>query len=170
MGLDYSIGVRITNGRAEQEFEIAYWRKFYALRTETMNIARRHGVIKADEDFFLETDISVLPEIINYLLEECKDRTSEIFSNSIWGSVDGRCITLRQLESLSNWDNLFARFPELLEEESPEIRGARIIDELYDAVERITAHEEFTLSRDEFFTILTHLDQWKFTICFYNSY
>ena len=70
MGLDYDISVKIKRrktGEVLRTIEIAYWRKFWSLRTKTMNVAMANPdkVIKYDADWRLEVKPEVLEDIMD---------------------------------------------------------------------------------------------------------
>ena len=173
MGLDYEICVKITERSTNaviKTFEIAYWRKCWALRTKTMNVARANPekVIQFDTDWRLEVETSVLEDIIECLTTAVADRNDELHTDSIWGGPRARQITLRQLERLCLWDNLFARFEDILAEDKGPERLC-YIDEIGDILDEIEQDEEYPSDFD-ISEILSNLENYKFTLEIINSY
>lgn len=176
MGLDFSIEAHFHREKDNEvddfDIEIAYFRKFWSLRTEIMWYADKNpqDVIETQEDFLVRTKLEVLPRVMEYLLDACKDRTNIIFEDSIWGEVNGRASVLRQLSRMSDWDNLFVRFPDILVEDEEHRRDYLNNSLIYDAVISITQDADCKLSPEEFLDILLHLEDWDISLCFYNSY
>ena len=172
MGLDYDISVKITE-RATNDthiIEIAYWRKCWALRTQTMNVARANPekVIQFENDWRLEVEPDVLEDIIECLATAVADRNDELHTDSIWDAPRARQITLRQLERLCPWDNLFARFEDILaENKGPDRRN--YIDEIGDILDEIEQDEEFP-DDINLTNILNNLEDYKFSLEIINSY
>lgn len=174
MGLDYSIGVRIKRRKTNDEianFEIAYWRKFWSLRSETMRVAMadEDKVIKYDADWLLEVKPEVLEDIIECLTSAVADRNDELHSDSIWGSVHGRQITLRQLMRLCPWDNLFARFEDILAEDMLDGSREAYLDDIEDILQDIEDDSEFPDDLD-LKEILMTLEEYEFSLEIINSY
>jgi hypothetical protein len=174
MGLDYSIGVRIKRRKTNDEianFEIAYWRKFWSLRSETMRVAMadEDKVIKYDADWLLEVKPEVLEDIIECLTSAVADRNDELHSDSIWGSVHGRQITLRQLMRLCPWDNLFARFEDILAEDMLDGSREAYLDDIADILADIKEDSEFPNDLD-LKEILMTLEEYEFSLEIINSY
>lgn len=174
MGLDYSIGVRIKRRKTNDEianFEIAYWRKFWSLRSETMRVAMadEDKVIKYDADWLLEVKPEVLEDIIECLTSAVADRNDELHSDSIWGSVHGRQITLRQLMRLCPWDNLFARFEDILAEDMLDGSREAYLNDIEDILRDIEEDSEFPDDLD-LKEILMTLEEYEFSLEIINSY
>jgi hypothetical protein len=174
MGLDYSIGVRIKRRKTNDEianFEIAYWRKFWSLRSETMRVAMadEDKVIKYDADWLLEVKPEVLEDIIECLTSAVADRNDELHSDSIWGSVHGRQITLRQLMRLCPWDNLFARFEDILAEDMLDGSREDYLNDIEDILRDIEDDSEFPNDLD-LKEILMTLEEYEFSLEIINSY
>lgn len=174
MGLDYSIGVRIKRRKTNDEianFEIAYWRKFWSLRSETMRVAMadEDKVIKHDADWLLEVKPEVLEDIIECLTSAVADRNDELHSGSIWGSVHGRQITLRQLMRLCPWDNLFARFEDILAEDMLDGSREAYLNDIEDIIRDIEEDSEFPDDLD-LKEILMTLEEYEFSLEIINSY
>lgn len=174
MGLDYSIEVKIKRRKTNDEianFEIAYWRKFWSLRSETMRVAMsdEDKVIKYDADWLLEVKPEVLEDIIECLTSAVADRNDELHSDSIWGSVHGRQITLRQLMRLCPWDNLFARFEDILVEDMLDGSREAYLNDIEDILRDIEEDSEFPadLNLKE---ILMTLEEYEFSLEIINSY
>ncbi len=174
MGLDYSIGVRIKRRKTNDEianFEIAYWRKFWSLRSETMRVAMadEDKVIKYDADWLLEVKPEVLEDIIECLTSAVADRNDELHSDSIWGSVHGRQITLRQLMRLCPWDNLFARFEDILAADMLDGSREDYLNDIEDILRDIEDDSEFPNDLD-LKEILMTLEEYEFSLEIINSY
>lgn len=174
MGLDYDIGVKIKRrktGETLHTIEIAYWRKFWALRTKTMNVAMANPdkVIGYDTDWRLEVKPEVLEDIIECLSTAVADRNDELHSDSIWGSVHGRQITLKQLMRLCPWDNLFARFDDILAEDMLDGSREDYLDDIADILADIREDSEFPEGLD-LKEILMTLEEYEFTLEIINSY
>ena len=177
MGLDFSIEAHFHREKDNKvddfDIEIGYFRKFWELRSEIMNVASKNEdeILDTQDDFLIETTPDVLPRVIDCLLEACKDREHIFFEDSIWNEVCGRGIVLRQLQRMSNWDNLFIRLPDILNENDPIARDCQInYANCRDAIENIVEDGDCNLSYEEFCDILLHLEDWKITLRFYNSY
>ena len=174
MGLDYDISVKIKRrktGETIHTIEIAYWRKFWTLRTKTMNVAMANPdkVIKYDADWRLEVKPEVLEDIIECLSTAVADRNDELHSDSIWGSVYGRQITLKQLMRLCPWDNLFARFEDILAEDMLDGSREDYLDDIADILADIREDSEFPEGLD-LKEILMTLEEYEFTLEIINSY
>lgn len=174
MGLDYSIEVKIKRRKTNDEianFEIAYWRKFWSLRSETMRVAMadEDKVIKYDADWLLEVKPEVLEDIIECLTSAVADRNDELHSDSIWGSVHGRQITLRQLMRLCPWDNLFARFEDILAEDMLDGSREAYLNDIEDILQDIEEDSEFPDGLD-LKEILMTLEEYEFSLEIINSY
>lgn len=174
MGLDYSIEVKIKRRKTNDEianFEIAYWRKFWSLRSETMRVAMadEDKVIKYDADWLLEVKPEVLEDIIECLTSAVADRNDELHSDSIWGSVHGRQITLRQLMRLCPWDNLFARFEDILAEDMLDGSREAYLNDIEDILRDIEEDSEFPDGLD-LKEILMTLEEYEFSLEIINSY
>lgn len=174
MGLDYSIEVKIKRRKTNDKianFEIAYWRKFWSLRSETMRVAMadEDKVIKYDADWLLEVKPEVLEDIIECLTSAVADRNDELHSDSIWGSVHGRQITLRQLMRLCPWDNLFARFDDILAEDMLDGSREAYLNDIEDILQDIEEDSEFPDGLD-LKEILMTLEEYEFSLEIINSY
>ena len=174
MGLDYSIEVKIKRRKTNDEianFEIAYWRKFWSLRSETMRVAMadEDKVIKYNADWLLEVKPEVLEDIIECLTSAVADRNDELHSDSIWGSVHGRQITLRQLMRLCPWDNLFARFEDILAEDMLDGSREAYLNDIEDILRDIEEDSEFPDGLD-LKEILMTLEEYEFSLEIINSY
>lgn len=183
MGLDYSINVKI-KWRKDQEvvadFEIGYWRKCWALRTKTMQAARANeeNVISYDEDWQLEVKPEALEDIIKTLSAAVADRNDEMFIDSIWGAHSARQIILRQLSRLCAWDNLFARFEDILAYKNIEDRRsylncgiiADVICDIEDEIRDIEDEGDYPDTRFNLYDVLMTLEEYEFSIEIINSY
>lgn len=177
MGLDFSIEAHFHREKDNKvddfDIEIGYFRKFWELRSEIMNVASKNEdeILDTQDDFLIEATPDVLPRVIDCLLEACKDRAHIFFEDSIWNEVCGRSIVLRQLQRMSNWDNLFIRLPDILNEDDPITRDCHINhSNCRDTIENIVEDGDCKLSYEELCDILLHLEDWKITLRFYNSY
>lgn len=174
MGLDYSINVKIKRRKDQEvvaDFEIAYWRKCWALRTKTMQAARANeeNVISYNKDWQLEVEPEALEDIIETLSAAVADRNDELFTDSIWGSVHGRQITLRQLMRLCPWDNLFARFEDILAEDMLDGSREAYLNDIEDILRDIEDDSEFPDDLD-LKEILMTLEEYEFSLETINSY
>ena len=100
MGLDYEMRIKLKRRKDNEvvaNFEIAYWRKCWTLRTKTMQVAMANedNVISYDEDSQLEVKPEALEDIIEILSAAVADRNDEMFTDSIWGAHSARQITIR---------------------------------------------------------------------------
>lgn len=175
MGLDYSINVKIKRrktGETINTIEIAYWRKFWSLRSETMRIAMsdEDKVIQYDADWLLEVKPEVLEDIIECLTSAVADRNDELHSDSIWGSVTGRQVTLRQLIRLCPWDNLFARFEDILAEDMLDGSREAYLNDIDDIFEDIKKDPEYPVDLIDLKEICMTLEEYEFSLEIINSY
>lgn len=174
MGLDYDISVKIKRrktGETIHTIEIAYWRKFWALRTKTMQVAMANPdkVIRYDADWLLEVKPEVLEDIIECLTTAVADRSDEFHSDSIWGSIHGRQITLQQLMRLCPWDNLFARFEDILATDMLDGSREAYLNEIDDIFNDIRRDPEYPTDFDLRELCMT-LEEFEFTLEIVNSY
>lgn len=128
------------------------------------------NIIETQDDFLIRTKIDVLPNIMDALLNECKDRYSEWFSDSIWGAAVARQITFRQLSRMAAWDALFGSFNSIAECDSVEERKALLEGDLYDIITEIESDCDMHIGHQEFINILANFEDWEISLCFYNSY
>lgn len=178
MGLDYSIEVGIRDRRTNSdvaEIEIGYWRKCYSLRSETMLVALKDEdkVLRRDSDYFIETTIDVLEDIIKFLSAAIPDEDNDIFTQSIWGGIVARMITVKQLERMIPWHSLFLRFPDIIDDDK-ETRKLRL-EELEDI--DILKYIEYDMTKTgngsgtiDLKGILMDIENYQFTLRIYNSY
>lgn len=159
MGLDFSIRVEFKNKKTGESmtFEIAYWRKFWALRNEVLHLFDRNT-----DEFLTIIKPEDLAKIINLLAEAITDRDSEIH-DSVWGRNMGRRITARQIERLCFWDSLFESLPYIKEDKA---RREEIIDDLEVDIECY----EYDTSNEDLKHILMSIEDYDITIEIYNSY
>jgi len=174
MGLDYSINVKIKRRKDQEvvaDFEIAYWRKCWALRTKTMQaaMANEENVISYNEDWQLEVKPEALEDIIKTLSAAVADRNDELFTDSIWDAHSVRQITIRQLSRLCTWDNLFARFDDILSCETIEER-AEYLNYCYDIIRDIEDEGDFPSDLNNLYDVLMALEEYEFSIEIINSY
>ena len=177
MGLDYSIEVGIRDRRTNNEvaeIEIGYWRKCYSLRSETMLVALKDEdkVLRRDDDYFIETAVDVLEDIIKLLSAAIPDEDNDIFTQSIWGGIVARMITVKQLERMIPWHSLFLRFPDIIDDdkETRKLRLEELEDDIlkyieYDMTEAGVGRETIDLK-----DILMDIENYQFTLRIYNSY
>ena len=174
MGLDYSINVKIKRKMDKEvvaDFEIAYWRKCWSLRTDTMNavLGNKENVIEYKNDWCIEAKPEALEDIIEVLAAAISDRNDSIFSDSIWDAPAARQITLRQLIRLGPWDNLFARFDDILSCETIEER-AESLNGCYDIIRDIEDEEDFPNDLINLYDALMTLEEYEFSLEIINSY
>lgn len=174
MGLDYSINVKIKRRKDNEvvaDFEIAYWRKCWSLRTDTMNAVRgkKENVIEYKDDWCLIAKPEALEDIIEVLTAALSDRNDAIFSDSIWGAHAARQITLRQLIRLGPWDNLFTRFEDILACETIEERE-EYLNDCYDIIRDIEDEEDFPNDLINLYDALMTLEEYEFSLEIINSY
>lgn len=111
----------------------------------------------------------MLEDIIECLTSAVADRNDELHSDSIWGSVHGRQITLRQLMRLCPWDNLFARFEDILAEDMFDGSREAYLNDIEDIIQDIEGDSEFPDDLD-FKEILMTLEEYEFSLEIINSY
>ena len=176
MGLDYEISVKLKRRKDNEviaNFEIAYWRKCWTLRTKTMEVAmaNEENVISYNEDWQLEVKPEALEDIIETLSAAVADRNDELFTDSIWGAHSARQITIRQLSRLCAWDNLFARFEDILAYENIEDRE-RYLDSgvIADVIRDIEDEGDYPDTKFNLHDVLMTLEEYEFSIEIINSY
>ena len=172
MGLDYSIELHVKELKTHKEYDIemGYWRKFWTLRDKLCHLLKNSkSVIRTETDFLIELNIDAMPDIINFLAEEVKDRESECFSDSIWHSSAGRRLTCRELEDLVQWDDILAAIPELRMYEDKKERQA-ILAELDDTITYLKNDQPTYGPVLDLTKMLLNIEDYKLTIRSYNSY
>lgn len=176
MGLDYEMSIKLKRRKDNEvvaNFEIAYWRKCWTLRTKTMQVAmaNEENVISYDEDYQLEVKPEALEDIIEILSAAVADRNDEMFIDSIWGAHSARQITIRQLSTLCAWDNLFARFEDILAYENIEDRE-RYLDSgvIADVIRDIEDEGDYPDTKFNLHDVLMTLEEYEFSIEIINSY
>lgn len=176
MGLDYEISVKLKRRKDNEvvaNFEIAYWRKCWSLRTKTMQaaMANDENIISYNEDWQLEVKPEVLEDIIEILSTAVVDRNDEMFTDSIWGAHSARQITIRQLSRLCVWDNLFACFEDILSYENIEDRE-RYLDSgvIADVIRDIEDESDYPDTKFNLHDVLMTLEEYEFSIEIINSY
>ena len=176
MGLDYSINVKIKRRKDQEvvaDFEIAYWRKCWALRTKTMQAARANeeNVISYNKDWQLEVKPEALEDIIETLSAAVADRNDELFTDSIWDAHSARQVTIRQLLRLCAWDNLFARFEDILVYENIEDREDYLnCGIIADVICDIEDKGDYPDTKFNLHDVLMTLEEYEFSIEIINSY
>lgn len=105
MGLDYSIEAKITNLKTNEhkQFEIAYWRKCWGLKDVLQKVANKYSINTID-DIEIDCNIEVISEVIDTLLETLKDINNNAWSNSFWGTLKTRTITVEELAKILVFD------------------------------------------------------------------
>lgn len=176
MGLDYEISIKLKRRKDNEvvaNFEIAYWRKCWALRTKTMQVAmaNEENVTSYDEDWRLEVKPKALEDIIETLSAAVADRNDELFTDSIWGAHSARQITIHQLLRLCAWDNLFARFEDILSCETIEDREYYLNHGIIaDIIADINEEGDYPNTEFNLFDVLMTLEEYEFSIEIINSY
>lgn len=176
MGLDYEMSIKLKRRKDNEvvaNFEIAYWRKCWTLRTETMRVAmaNEENVISYDDDWQLEVKPEALGDIIGTLAAAVADREDEMFTDSIWDAHSARQITIRQLSRLCAWDNLFAQFEDILAYENIEDRE-RYLDNgvIADVIRDIEDEGDYPDTKFNLHDVLMTLEEYEFSIEIINSY
>lgn len=175
MGLDFSIHINFKNINTleEQSVEIAYWRKFFELRSRIMELAKNSGTfLREEDDTFIETEIDFIEDIVTFLCNEIPDRQSEVFSDSIWGGACGRQIVIRELERLCLWDTIYSRLNDIRDANDMDYRTSFtfILSELGDIIEDIERDAEYKDSDINLVNILEKLEDYEITLQIFNSY
>lgn len=172
MGLDYSIELNITNKKTKMGdcYEIAYWRKHYSIRSETMRcIQESEAFVEQDDDFRIVATIDAIPILIDFLGKSLADRESDLFTNSLWDHRTARLITVRQLMRMCAWDSLLCEIENIKTIIEPEIRVEAIDEILGDILEELDSYEDKPIS-DSLKNYLIHAEDYDFTIEIINSY
>lgn len=176
MGLDYEIDIKLKRKKDNEivaNFEIAYWRKCWTLRTNTMQVAMANveDIISYNEDWRVEVKPEVLGDIIETLSAAVADRNDEMFTDSIWGAHSARQITIRQLSRLCAWDNLFARFEDILTYDNIEDRE-HYLDSgvIADVISDIEDEGDYPDTKFNLYDVLMNLEEYEFSIEIINSY
>lgn len=173
MGLDYSIELNITDkktGIAGACYEIAYWRKHYALRSETMRVVQEStAFIQQDDDYRIVATTDVIPVLIDYLGKTLADRESDIFSYALWDHRMARIITVRQLARLCAWDSLLCEIENIKTIMNLDDRKEAIDGILGDILDEIDYYEDKPIS-EKLKEFLVHAEDYDFTIEIINSY
>ena len=176
MGLDYEMSIKLKRRKDNEEvanFEIAYWYQCWTLCTKTMQaaMANEENVISYDEDWQIEVKPEALGDIIETLSAAVADRDDEMFTDSICGAHSARQITIRQLSRLCAWDNLFARFEDILAYENIEDRE-RYLDSgiIADVIHDIEDEGDYPDTKFNLHDVLMTLEEYEFSIEIIYSY
>ena len=170
MGLDTSIILCLKEKNSPTPIcavSVAYWRKYYSLTRTLLYIARQEEnwlrpEMEQDCDYMTTCRPLVLSDWIEAITNLLRDSEADEWYNSIWGAVDARGYTARQLEGVLKAESVVKGINEY---------SLEIYKELYDEETR-----EWLLKRENPLTdeliakIIANPEAYEWYVEFENSY
>ena len=173
MGLDTSIYLCLKEKNKDYNnpicrVGIAYWRKYYGLTNTLYYIARQEeNWLNPDFESSCDYETTCRPRVLTDWIEEItkllRDPLADEWGNSIWGYVDSRSYTARQLDGILRAETIVSR---IISEYSLELYSEMFDDET----------KTWLLKRENPFTdalideITSNPDAYEWYVEFENSY
>ena len=112
MGLDFSIRYvmhSFIEGKEVINKEIAYWRKAYGIRDRIVGYAMNNeqDIISSDDDYDFLCHKEIIYDIVTRLVSDICTNNSQLWTNSIWGTITTKHETIINLEKLITLASFF---------------------------------------------------------------